>query len=160
MQLFYTWIFAVLCVIDDIMTYPCNWKYRTLFVQITNILPIHRSFPCPMDVFVFVFGSATCDSLAQCYSNVCQPSSVLSKPVIAQQNTAHCLLYICMEIKYPWMFGQQWNYICIPEILSTQGNLSLAHRQSDLQNSNGGNFIWVSWELYMGVRGRTNSHLV
>ena len=40
-----TLIFSVWSVID-VMTYPCNWKYRTLLVQRTNIIPIHRSFPC------------------------------------------------------------------------------------------------------------------
>ena len=30
-----------------ILAYPCNWKYRTLFFQRTNILPIHCSFPNP-----------------------------------------------------------------------------------------------------------------
>ena len=40
-----TGIYAVLRIIDA-MNYPCNWNYSTLFVQRTNILPIHCSFPC------------------------------------------------------------------------------------------------------------------
>ena len=34
------WIFAVLTVID-FMTYLCNWKWKTLFVQRENILTIN-----------------------------------------------------------------------------------------------------------------------
>ena len=33
--------------VNDVKTYSCNWKNRTLFVQRTNVLPIHRSFLCP-----------------------------------------------------------------------------------------------------------------
>ena len=40
--------------IKSVMTYPFNWKYRTLFVQRTSILPIHRSFPCPTKGFFWV----------------------------------------------------------------------------------------------------------
>ena len=35
----------MICSIKSIMTF--FWKYRILFVQIANILPIHRSFTCP-----------------------------------------------------------------------------------------------------------------
>ena len=44
----FNWLRAIIiCSIKSIMTYSFNWKYITLFVQRANILPIHRSFPCP-----------------------------------------------------------------------------------------------------------------